>query len=260
MAWKYPPYPIRNDQVLGIDALNENFLGYTEELSGTLNEHNFSTKAGPLFDRTDLAKDVAHILHRSRPIDPMPHVNDYRDRDGWLTIRQMDGWQTFTGATGGNTRGMGMSINAQGGTCWICGSLNLHVGDIYDSVTSAANQLGFGFNFAIQIDGNIVFESLLGSADSTNEFYNGHNGRAFHTSVTGTPARYNTPQCGGGVTATQLPVVVDAVIELAPGPHEIRIAVMNIRGQNKSGASENSGWGTKSYISARELFMLELVR
>lgn len=265
MAWKYPPYPIKDGQVIGIDALNENFLGYTEELSGSLNEHNFSAKLGAPVARTALAADAAHIIHRSVPgggddADAIPNVNDYVDRANWLTLRQRDGWQTFMSSTGTHVRGMGLRMNARGGMCWICGSINIHTGDIYDSGTSAAMQLGFGYNIAIQIDGNVVFESILGSGDSTNEFYNGHNGRAAVINTGGTGAKYNTPQAGGGVIAAQLPVVVDAVVELAPGPHDIRIVVMNIRGQGKSGTSANDGWGPNAYISTRELFVLEMVR
>ena len=265
MAWKYPPYPIKDGQVIGIDALNENFLGYTEELSGSLNEHNFSAKLGAPVARTALAADAAHIIHRSAPGqgegEAIPYVNDYVNRTNWLAVRQRDGWQSFTTDTGGNKRGMGLRMNAKGGACWICGSLNIHTGDIYDRLgPSPDKQLGFGYNIAIQIDGNVVFESILGSGDSTNEFYNGHNGRGAVIDTGGTGAKYNTPQAGGGVIAAQLPVVVDAVVELAPGPHDIRIVVMNIRGQSKSGTSTSAGWGPNAYISTRELFVLEMVR
>ena len=270
MAWKYPPYPIKDGQVIGIDALNENFLGYTEELSGSLNEHNFSAKLGAPVARTALAADAAHIIHRSAlgtgsvdddAFSTIVSVNDYADKSNWLIVRQRDGWQSFMSSTGTHRRGMGLRMNAKGSMCWICGSLNIHTGDIYDRLGSSPDkQLGFGYNIAIQIDGNVVFESILGSGDSTNEFYNGHNGRAAVIATGGTGAKYNTPQAGGGVIAAQLPVVVDAVVELSPGPHDIRIVVMNIRGQGKSGTSANDGWGPNAYISTRELFVLEMVR
>ena len=67
-----------------------------------------------------------------------------------------------------------------------------------------------------------------------------------------------TPQCGGGISAARIPVVVDAVVNLPPGRHTVRIAVMNIRGKMVSGNSNGSAERT-THISNRELFVLELV-
>ena len=49
-------------------------------------------------------------------------------------------------------------------------------------------------------------------------------------------------------------VVVDAVIQLTPGQHTIRIAVMDIR------ASNGDETGRATYVSTSELFALEMLR
>ena len=142
---------------------------------------------------------------------------------------------------------------------WICGSFTLHTHgkgrrlNVHkDSGTDAANDKGFGFNCALEVDGAIVNESLVGSGDPTNENY-----------LEGTPDVNNTPsppeitffkRGGGGINGANIPVVVDAVIDLTPGPHTIRIAIMDIR------ASNGDTVATRTYVSTSELFALEMAR
>tara|TARA_R100000664_G_scaffold29022_1_gene40589 strand:- start:16746 stop:17531 length:786 start_codon:yes stop_codon:yes gene_type:complete len=261
MSWKYPPEPIRPGQVVSIDNLNENFLAYTEEITGTLNEHNFDVRDGTLLTRAQLASDAAFRLHTSRPLTG-PHPNDFVDRTGWLSVRRRDGWQTYTDDDGANTLGMGLKFNAVGSLCWICGSINLHAGSPYTlSVDTALDandrydrQLGYGFNIAIQVDGVTVYESLLGSADSMNEFYNGPSGKAQKSKITAN-TDLDTPLAGGGVNGVGIAVVVDAIVDIPPGVHDVKIAVMSIKGNGHYGAGKPS-----AYISTRELFVLELIR
>lgn len=261
MAWKYPPEPMKKGQVVSIDNVNENFLAYTEELTGTLNEHNFDTRDGALLERSQLATDAASRLHTSVP--PLwANPNDFLDRTNWLAVRRKDGWQTYTGDDGSNTAGMGLKFNAVGSQCWILGSINLHAGSVYTFTTDSVldtddrldRQLGYGFNVAIQVDGVTVYESLLGSADSMNEFYNGAGGKA-QISKIGAATSLDTPLAGGGINGVGMAVVVDAIVDVPPGVHDVRIAVMSIKGNNKYGVGKPS-----AYISTRELFVLELIR
>ena len=115
-------------------------------------------------------------------------------------------------------------------------------------------QKGYGYNFALELDGVIVYESLLGSGDSVAEFYNGPAGRAAKLNVT-RDAHLVTPQGGGGIAGARLGVALDTVVNLPPGPHRLRIAVMNIRGKMQSSSSDQG-----SYLTMRELFAMELMR
>ena len=188
-----------------------------------------------------------------------PNPNDYSDRTGWLAIRRQDGWQTYTGDTGNNTAGMGLRFNAVGSMCWICGSINIQAADVYNPEHAGGparydQQLGYGFNIAIQLNGVTLYESLVGSADSMNEFYNGDGGLG-QKLVPSSAANLDTPQGGGGVNGTTIAVAVDAIVEVPPGVHDVKIAVMSINGNNRYGTDLPS-----AFISTRELFVLELLR
>ena len=255
MSWKFPPEPIRPGQVVDTDSLNENFLAYTEEVSGALNEHNFSIESGAPFTRDNLATDAAFRLHLSRPVE-VPNINDYVDRTGWLPIRRQDGWQTYTGDTGANTTGMGLKFNAVGSLCWICVSITINAAPLYPAANATRydQQLGYGFNVAIQLNGVTLYESLVGSADSMNEFYNGDGGLG-HKLVPDAKANLDTPQCGGGVTGATISIAVDAIVEVPPGVQDVKIAIMSIKGRNSYG----DGYAS-AYVSMRELLVLELLR
>ena len=258
MSWKFPPEPIKSGQSVATDALNDNFRVYTDELAGALNEHNFSIETGAPLTRENLAEDAAFRLHLSRPVE-VPSINDFRVRSGWLAVRMKDDWQTYTGEDGTNILGMGVKFNAVGSLCWICGSLNLQVDDPYHTEASALGprldrQLGYGFNVAIQLDGVTIYESLLGSGDSMNEFYSGDGGKGKKLK-TAAKANLDTPQCGGGVNGASIAVVVDTIVDVPPGVHDVKIAVMSIKGNNSYDDARPS-----AYISARELFVLELIR
>ena len=100
----------------------------------------------------------------------------------------------------------------------------------------------------------IVYESLLGGGDSVAEFYNGPAGRAAKLNVNKT-AHLVTPQGGGGVSAARISVAIDTIVNLPPGPHSMRIAIMNIRGRMQSGPNTKN-----TYLTMRELFAMELMR
>ena len=257
MSWKFPPEPLKSGQAVATDNLNDNFLTYTEELAGALNEHNFAIDTGAPLTRDNLAKDAAFRLHLSRPNGI--NLNDFTLKSSWLAVRRKDDWQTFTNPDGSNKLGMGVDFNAVGSLCWICGSLQLQVGDPYLStdtggVADLDRQLGYGFNVAIQVDGVTVYESFLGSADSMNEFYSGDGARGKKLGPVDV-ARLDTPQAGGGINGHAIAVVVDTIIDVPPGLHDIKIAVMSIKGNNSYGGGKPS-----AYIANRELFVLELIR
>jgi hypothetical protein len=46
MSWRYKMYSIQPEQVVTIDPINDNFVPFTDEFSGGLNEHNFPTATG----------------------------------------------------------------------------------------------------------------------------------------------------------------------------------------------------------------------
>ena len=251
MAWRYPPQHIGPNYVADTSPINEALTAVVGESTGMLNEHNFdspSTDTNPescLLSRLNLVDEAAFRLHYATA-STLPDPANYK-KVGWVEIDSVDGWQTFS------DDGCTLEFTAYGGLAWLNASFNVHCGnDVRTNV-----QKGYGYNFAIELDGIIVYESLLGSGDSTSEFYNGPNGRAARTTMSKT-TQWVTPQCGGGISAARIPVVVDAIVNLPPGRHTVRIAVMNIRGKMVSGNTNGTAQRT-THISNRELFVLELV-
>ncbi len=240
MAWRYPRYDIKSGAVIDTDGINENFIPIVSEASGALDEHNISAETPPIA-RTQLAEDAAFILHTA---SESPSVLDYLNKAKWATIASTDGWQTF------DDNGLSLDFVAKGGTVWICASLQLIAG----TGVARIDQKGFGYSVGLKVDGTTVFESVLGTGDSSNEFYRGFKGRGLVVEPN-TDSELATPQCGGGLSGARLPVTVDTILELSPGRHLIEVAVMNIRASMESSSSDSN-----TYIANREIFALEMLR
>lgn len=255
MAWKFPHQSIQGEFVLDIEPINQNFLSVVSETSGYLNEHNFKATSTPILSRVGdiapkLPDNIAHRLFYSRPTAARSPLN--LAGENWTKIAPKDFYQTKT------IPGMGLTATFRGGKVWLCGSFNIHTHGkgrpafVTDPDTTISNDKGFGFNCALQVDGAIVNESLVGTGDPTLENY-----------IQGVPNVDNSPsppeitffkRGGGGINGGVIPVVVDTVLDLTPGQHTIRIAIMDIRSSN------GSGTGRTTYVSTTELFCLELTR
>lgn len=183
----------------------------------------------------------------------------------WVALGRKDDFQTFSQV------GLGVTFTATGGAVWLCASINIHCHDLarhqittdiseflrptatylkneYGYVVpnksdSLQSQKGYGFNVAIEVDGSIIYESLVGTGDVSNEFYGTDPADASITS----------PQGGGGINGAMIPVVTDAIVTLTPGQHTVRVAVMDIMASNRKATSP-------TFIAGRSIFALELLR
>jgi hypothetical protein len=245
MAWRYPQYPITPQSVLDVDPINENFLIVVGEVAGNLNEHNLDVGSLKL-NRSQMADDAAFRLHRGIPTSiPVTGSDPTSIRNaGWLKIPSVGSWQTFPDP------GTRLSFVAVGGTVWLNAAFNVYCrSQAYPSLDSIGYQKGFGYNFALRLDGSLLYESLLGSGDPTQDDYR-------HTILNpSTPGDIQTPQCGGGISAAQIPVALDAVVELLPGPHVLELAIQNLRGSMRAGPASGD-----TYFGTREIFALEMLR
>jgi hypothetical protein len=183
----------------------------------------------------------------------------------WVALARMDTFQTF------DKVGLSKTFTAVGGNVWICASINIHTHDtdrlayalafpaggadpdgelaaagytVPDVFDSLATQKGFGFNVAIEVDGSIIYESLVGTGDLSNEYLQTDPDDADITS----------PQGGGGINGAMIPVVTDAIVTLTPGEHTVRVAIMDILATNRSGTVRPTN------IAGRSIFALELLR
>lgn len=278
MAWKYPKRPIKGTYVTDIDAINENFLTFAEENAGFLNEHNFmgpgvnaigmprtvteidqllltrtgkDLSFGGILGSNQLPEDAGYRLHYTQP--SMARNPSNKAGDNWTKFSGSDFYTTK------DLEGFRLTREFSGGVVWICCSFTLH-----NHPTPAYTELrnrngtdgadfklpiekGFGFNLALQVDGAIIPESLVGTGDITQEYFGEK-----EPSVSAWSVEVES-RGGGGLNGARNAVTLDAVVNLAPGSHTIRVAVQDIR--NSNATVEN----TSVHISTIELFALEIM-
>ena len=281
MAWRYPLYMIEDGYVVDNVAINENLLSVTEETSGYLNEHNFEARDPTYISRSNLKKGAAMKLAYGTggPIaSNLPHSIINSDGDsvkstGIISISSTDTYQTF------NQDGLSLTFTSRGGPTWICASFTLantvkYLSDYvnwqaWKSIRSGApgsvvadewlplpKQKGFGFNCALQLDGVILNSSLVGTGDPANEFFNDST-QDVDTSGS-VPFIGTKSKAGGGINGAWNAVVLDTIVDLTPGVHTIKVAIMDIRSSNTISYGDEQF--TEAYITSREIFALELTR
>jgi hypothetical protein len=265
MAWKYPKRPIKGTYVIDIDAINQNLLTVAEENSGYLNEHNFkgpgiSGTGVPNQHRSEaqlvavrdqtktnsLAEGIGFRLHVTRADNVSP-VNT--DATNWTMYRPSDFYVTKAKS------GFSMTREFVGSLVWISASFTLHNHHIPAQTANDENigEKGFGFNAALELDGAIIPESLVGTGDITQEEF----GNKAHASKgTGNGIKCE-PRGGGGLNGARNAVVLDAVVYIPPGQHTIRVAIQSIR---NSGDGLTDGYDCDTAISTCEMFALEMIR
>lgn len=269
MAWRYPLYMIKNGYVVDNIAINKNLLSVTEETSGYLNEHNFSAHVR-FIDRDNLERGAAMKLAYSRPT--LPPASSGVFEDSGVALAGSPSFQTF------NEAGLSLTFTSRGGPTWICASFTLvntikatmpskdvfldhwdaaRAGsETYGEKFPLPEKQGFGFNAALQLDGVILNDSLVGTGDAGNEYYVDDPGSVRETSSINF-ARLK-PKGGGGITGARNALVLDTIVDLTPGKHTIKVAIQDIQGSNKVAHGEDNGHNTSARVTTRELFALEL--
>jgi hypothetical protein len=244
MSWRFPRYQIFDADVIDYHAWNENAIPFVEEATGMLNEHNF--KYGAFNDLSKWDDDVGYRLHHvQQAADPNSYraggsvSNGVRDDDG-----DGDGLRDETGippnfvwmiSRGGWARidDMIITLNtpAQGAQLWIQFSAQFELwrGKNFDIVSD----VDWGAQFAIRVDGAVVYESLVGSGELDND-----------PASEGAGVR-NAPAIWG----RRYPVSMDCIVEVPPGAHVVEVVFY----------SESANYDTSHFVSNRELIVLEML-
>jgi len=266
---------IKDGYVIDNLAINKNLLSITEETSGYLNEHNFSSQYR-FINRDNLKRGATMKLAYSRPLgDDQPAANRAAD-SGAVALSGGSSFQTF------NKPGLSLTFTSRGGPTWICASFTLantvratpqvaafesYAGDVltaplpgtsYGPVFPLPNKQGFGFNAALQLDGAILNDSLVGSGDAGGEYYSDD----ASTVNTASSVHYikTKPLGGGGVNGAFNAIVLDTVVNLPAGRHTVKVAVQDIQGSSRQSHGEDDAYVTQPVITTREIFALELTR
>lgn len=221
MSWKYGPFTVSTREVVDVDTINESLLAIIEEVTGELNEHNFAEDAFAGVDRTILAEDIGLRLHHefqeANPNDPptaaanTPNVVPVSTR-----------WQAVDPT-------MTKTVTTKGGKLWIMASFQCRTNATYGAL------------FAIEINGVVLGDSLIGSGDIDNDRLDQPSGGGV------APFTFNL----GSVPCVWLPnagaLVIEAVVTVSPGQYIIRPVMRNPR----------LGDNDDQEVSNRELIVLE---
>ena len=236
MAWKFPKHNIKAADVVEIDDVNENFRGVVEEVGGALNEHNWKEDA--FNTRAHLADDVGLVLRRvfveADPNgDPAVTANVHR--------LQMDmSWQDIAGLT--------LSFTSSGGLFWILASMQASstIDELWFTIATGGK---FGIQFALSLNDSVLAQSLVGTADRTND----------HIAYGQAPGPaniemqvYNTP----APSSRMMSITTEAVVRVPPGKHEVKVvACPPMVSDDTAKVPANS-----KTIGSRELIVVELLR
>ena len=222
MSWKFPKHRPRSGEVLSASDMNENFLAPFDELSGELNEHNFvsgfaSAQGARL--QVDAGLTTTTIGYRANPaLGPTLGGN--------VPLDFTDQWSPIKAAGAPSDLPLAVSFTSAGGVLWIIASFQ----------TQLTMNGGMGYNFALELDGSILYESLFGGGDLSNDVL-----------LSATPYTSNGPAVEGAF----IPVVLEARTPVSPGNHTVRVVARTLRqlsGQPQVG------------VSNRELVVIQLLR
>lgn len=236
MSWKYPKHNLENPNVVGMDDVNENFRAVVEEVSGELNEHNWKRRA--FSERAMLADDAGIVLHK-KVVEADPTTGVFTP--GCHRVLLDKDWQLLAG--------MEITFTTTGGTHWLLASLQAT--SPFDWSAFGAGGAGrWGIQFALSLNGAVLAQSIIGSADLTNDL--------IETFQSPSPVNIgfitiNTP----APSSAKFSVVSEAIIDVPPGKHTVRFLAAPPKAADLSGATLSN---TSKWVGTRELIVAELLR
>lgn len=224
MSWTYPRYFLSANYVVDPDEMNENIAMFSTEVNGGLNEQNFQadiTQAlieGALTEYDIMARSYA----KQTGVDPHAAVG---------TMERVPHATRWSGISASEK-----SIVARGGWALVIISFQSR----FPTIPSGMS----GLNFAIEVDGSVNPNAMLGTGDQGNDFLD----TAYGATVGGGEVTYDYGTSPSFLGAQEPKQVVGSVY-LTPGPHTIRLAARNLFTIQTAPAQ---------YISQCETIILEL--
>lgn len=156
MSWPFPKSKFNADSILDVQEWNEQVVAFSQEIDGGLNEQN-------------LVDDFGQQCHENGLINPdvgaaVRHISvdmDQSNGAAGLVLRPYTSWTRAGGST------EELSFTSKGGKILIIISFQLSwlLAD-----ANPAEDYVSGFNFAIEVNGNVLRSSILGTGDAGNEY------------------------------------------------------------------------------------------
>jgi len=247
MAWKLSLHNMKDRHALSVTDINDNFTTVIDEV-GFLNEHNWTRRSfyrvGGFNVVRDVKPDAAFVINQTSV-----EKNPNEDLENDLNLMNLDpsgkgfkipataGWEHVPTQSG--TQGDTMTITTKGGLLWIMASFQHSSGTAwwgvplsrqptattpagYETALLAVSPYSVGAEYALQLDGSIIPESILGSGENTVQ----DKAELRSTKLTISGVEYTVGRVKGstpGCYGERLPCVVEAVIPVPPGVHTIRL-------------------------------------
>ena len=159
MSWRLPKFPLLDTQVTDLDDLNANFLEFSEELAGRLNEHNWAGSVATPSARaitavTDIDPAAAYVWHSASQ-----YVNYASYGGNNFQVDADIAWRTVTGT----------SITFTSPACLL---------SMWASWQLSPDNLATPNNtplpsFALKLNGQVLTESIIGGVEATNDPFGG---------------------------------------------------------------------------------------
>jgi hypothetical protein len=202
VALFYPRDPVVASDVLDLDVINSAMQDAQSEISGELNEHNFSTFAleDAVDPNTGLLPQVDHvemdfalaIHHTSSSADPYGGPFEL--------VRKSTSWSPIVGST--------LEFDTTGG--------NVHIVASWQMNHTIAYSLDPGLMYAFEVDGNVLPDAMTGSGDIGNDMVN------FGISFTLFDGAFGV-STGPGIIADKIGLALELITHMAPGRHVVRL-------------------------------------
>jgi hypothetical protein len=240
MSWKFPARAIKNPEVVSMDDVNQNFREVVEEASGALNEHNWASNS--FSERNQLADDAGIVINKVA-VEVNPNT-DPSVTSNIQYIKYDRDWQEING--------LEFTFNTTGGLVWLIASIQASSPLSANWFTSGSSSARFGLQFALEFNGAILAQSIIGGADLSND----------QVTVFSPPS---PPNIGFQVISSPAPsslffaVSTEAIIDVPPGQHTVRVVAAPPRASSES-VSTASLNGTDKWLGSRELIVAQLLR
>lgn len=228
MSWAFPKEKFATGYILDSDDYNQNFLSYTQQINGGLNEHNWVDSAMNRMLEFGLVEDdvIARVFSEKTKKDPLSAVATH------FEVPQATRWNRVTGTA--------VTFTSRGGLVWVIASFQCKLQNTPNDQS--------GLNFALEMDGMTSMGSLLGTGDGSNDYMDRGAGVIESGGIpAGTTPTYiygSSPS----VRARFAPIVVDGLFRVTPGEHTAYLVARNLF----------TAPAVYQYISQREMIAIDM--
>lgn len=208
MSWVVEKHKILNSYLLDLDEMNDLLSVYADEAMN-LNEHNW----------TDTTMKLIVVANKAAPDFCLTVAHTRRERShrtpaSGREIVQSTSW-VFVGATA-------VTWDSGGGKALVILTGQLHVGVLGSVLYNGQT----GLNFAIELDGVVHTEALIGTGDPANDYIDSGTG-VLPTGGTSTGFTLGLGSSPSFYSAH--PFVAKAVLNVSPGRHQVRLVARNLQ-------------------------------